>query len=80
MTSSRTTLVACAALVTIGSLIGSAQCSPASATDWSWLSNDNYVRCLQYVRGISHGDEAAYNRGRKACNRQYYPNKPGVDY
>jgi hypothetical protein len=80
MTRSRLSLFVAATALALGALAGSASTTPAHATDWSWLSNDNYVRCLQYVRGLSHGDDAAYNRGRKACNRQYYPNKPGVDY
>ena len=80
MTITRISLFAAALTVAIGALSGSAATSPAHATDWSWLSNDNYVRCLKYVRSLSHGDDAAYNRGRKTCNRQYYPNKPGVDY
>jgi len=80
MTTSRTALLACAAIVGIGALVGSATYSPASAGGLDWLSNDNYVRCLKYVSGLAHGDAAAYDRGRRACNRQYYPNKPGVDY
>jgi hypothetical protein len=74
MKTSRIALFAAAAVVAIGSLIGSAQYSPASALDLSWLSNDNYVRCLKYVSGLANGDAAAYDRGRKACNKQYYPN------
>ncbi len=76
MKTSRIALCAVAAVVAIGSLIGSAQYSPASAggLDLSWLSNDNYVRCLKYVSGLANGDAAAYDRGRKACNKQYYPN------
>jgi hypothetical protein len=37
------------------------------------------VRCLKYMRSLSHGDAAAYDRGRRACNRQYYPG-PGHDH
>jgi len=82
MKTSRIALFAFAAIVGIGALVGSAQYSPASAggLDLSWLSNDNYVRCLKYVSGLANGDEAAYDRGRRACNRQYFPNKPGVQY
>ena len=29
---------------------------------------------------LAHGDAAAYDRGRRACNRQYYPGHPGYDY
>ena len=80
MKTSRIALFAFAAAVTLGSLAGSAQVSPASALDLSWLSNDNYVRCLKYVSALAHGNEAAYDRGRRACNRQYYPGRPGYDY
>ena len=82
MTTSRIALFACAAIIGISTLVGSAGYSPASAggLDLSWLSNDNYVRCLKYVSGLANGDQAAYDRGRRACNRAYYPNKPGVDY
>jgi len=33
-----------------------ARSPPASALDLSWLSNDNYVRCLKYVSGLAHGN------------------------
>jgi hypothetical protein len=78
MKTSRIALFAVAAAVTLGSLAGSAH--PASALDLSWLSNDNYVRCLKYVSGLAHGDPAAYDRGRRTCNRTYYPGRPGYDY
>jgi hypothetical protein len=80
MATSRLSLLACTAVVAATTLFGSAHYSPASALDLSWVSNDNYVRCLKYVSGLAHGDPAAYDRGRRACNRQYYANKPGVDY
>ena len=80
MKTSRIALFAFATIVTLGSLASSAQISPASALDLSWLSNDNYVRCLKYVSALAHGNEAAYDRGRRACNRQYYPGRPGYDY
>ena len=65
----------------IGSLAGSAQLSPAAAGSLGldWLSNDNYVRCLKYMKSLAHGDAAAYDRGRRACNRQYFPG-PGHDH
>jgi hypothetical protein len=74
----RTTLLAFA---TVGTLAGSMQFSPATAggLGLDWLSNDNYVRCLKYVSALSQGDAAAYDRGRRACNRQYYPG-PGHDH
>jgi hypothetical protein len=80
MTISRITLFAAVTLVAIGALIGSARVSPASAGGLDWLSNDGYVRCLKYVSALAHGDDAAYDRGRRACNRQYYPNRPGTQY
>jgi hypothetical protein len=80
MKTSRIALVAFAAIVGASSLVGSAQYFPASALDLGWLDNDNYVRCLKYVSALAHGSEAAYDRGRRACNRQYFPNKPGVQY
>jgi hypothetical protein len=73
-------LSAIAALVAVTALAGSAQISPAAAGGLDWLGNDNYVRCLKYVSGLAHGDAAAYDRGRRACNRQYYPGHPGYDY
>lgn len=80
MTTSRIALFACVAIVAIGSLVGSAQVSPAAAGGLDWLGNDNYVRCLKYVSALANGSEAAYDRGRRACNRQYYPNTPGAQY
>jgi len=80
VTNSRIALFACATLVAIGSLIGSAHVSPAAADGLDWLSNDGYVRCLQYMSGLAHGDAAAFDGGRRICNKNYYPNKPGVQY
>ena len=80
MKSSRIALATCAALVAVVTLAGSALISPAAAGSLDWLGNDNYVRCLKYVSGLAHGDAAAYDRGRRACNRQYYPGHPGYDY
>ena len=71
---------AMAALVAVTTLVGSAQISPAAAGSLDWLGNDNYVRCLKYVSALAHGNAAAYDRGRRACNRQYYPGRPGYDY
>jgi hypothetical protein len=81
MTAMKTLILsACTALVAVAALAGSAQLSSASAGGLDWLGNDNYVRCLKYVSALSHGDNAAYDRGRRACNRQYYPGHPGYDY
>lgn len=74
------TFSAIAALVAVTTLVGSAQISPAAAGSLDWLGNDNYVRCLRYVSALAHGDAAAYDRGRRTCNRQYYPGRPGYDY
>ncbi|MCK1362113.1 hypothetical protein [Bradyrhizobium sp. 199] len=74
------TLLICSALVAVASLGGSAQLTHAAAGSLDWLGNDNYVRCLKYVSALSRGDAAAYDRGRRACNRQYYPGHPGYDY
>lgn len=71
---------AIAALVAVTTLVGSAHISPAAAGSLDWLGNDNYVRCLKYVSALAHGDAAAYDRGRRTCNRQYYPGHPGYDY
>lgn len=73
-------LSASVALVAVTALVGSAQISPAAAGSLDWLGNDNYVRCLKYVSALAHGDAAAYDRGRRTCNRQYYPGRPGYDY
>ena len=73
-------LSAIAALVAITTLAGSARLTPAAAGSLDWLGNDNYVRCLKYVSALAHGSAAAYDRGRRACNRQYYPGRPGYDY
>lgn len=73
-------LSAIVALVAITTLAGSARLTPAAAGSLDWLGNDNYVRCLKYVSALAHGNAAAYDRGRRACNRQYYPGRPGYDY
>jgi hypothetical protein len=75
---SRISLLAFAAILGLGTLAGSA---PASATDWSWLSNKPYTDCLKLFytgdflipanatpaqRAVKH------EQGRRYCNRQYY--------
>jgi hypothetical protein len=74
----RLALLTFAAAVGFGVLAAPA---PASATDWSWLSNKNYVSCLQlYASGnfqmpanLSPAQQAAYHeQGRRFCNRTYY--------
>ncbi|MDA9407810.1 MULTISPECIES: hypothetical protein [unclassified Bradyrhizobium] len=72
---SRITLLALAAAASLG------LAAPASATDWSWLSNKDYIACLQlYAYGnfqmppnLSPAQQAAYHeKGRQFCNRTYY--------
>ncbi len=74
------TLSISSAVIAIVALAGSVQLTPAAAGSLDWLRNEDYVRCLKYVSGLSRGDAAAYDRGRRACNRQYYPGRPGNDY
>jgi hypothetical protein len=80
MKSSRIAVFAFAAIVGLGALAGSAQYSPASATDWSWLSNKDYVACLQLFangdflmpKNATPAERAAkHEQGRHYCNRQY---------
>jgi hypothetical protein len=85
MKTSRIAHFAFAALVGIGSLVGSAQYSPVAAGSLDWLGNDNYVRCLKYMTALSKNhppgqQEAAYDRGRRHCNKIYYPNTPGAQH
>ena len=81
MKSSRIALVAFAVIVGLGTLAGSAQYSPASAGQWDWMSNKNYVSCLQlFASGnfqipanASPAQRAAlHEKGRHYCNRTYY--------
>ena len=55
--------------------------APASATDWSWLSNKNYIACLnlyaygnfQMPANLSPAQQAQYHeKGRRYCNRTFY--------
>lgn len=90
MKTSGIALFAFTAIVGNASLIGSAQYTPASAGNLDWLSNKQYVDCLKgmtFLAKWNNGQpstkaqkDAAYDRGRRYCNRQYYPGKPGVDY
>jgi hypothetical protein len=85
MKTSRMARFAFAALVGIGSLVGSAWYSPVAAGSLDWLGNDNYVRCLKYMSALSKNhppgqQEAAYDRGRRHCNKMYYPNTPGAQH
>jgi hypothetical protein len=90
MKTSRIALVAFAAIVGIGALAGSAHHSPAHAGGLDWLGNKKYVQCLQAMNFLAKynggrpqsaaGAEAAYDRGRRWCNKEHYPNRPGTQY
>ena len=78
MKSSRMSLLAFAATVGLGMLAGSA---PASATDWSWLSNKPYTDCLKLfysgdflmpANATPAQRAAKHEHGRRYCNRVYY--------
>lgn len=74
----RITAFAFAASIQIALLIGT---GPASAGQWDWLSNKDYVNCLKL---FASGDflvpanataaqrDALHEKGRRYCNRQYY--------
>jgi hypothetical protein len=83
--------IAFAAAVAIGTVIGSL--APANAGQFDWLSNKGYTDCLKMMSWAAEGGgiwggkkrygaerDAAYDRGRRKCNRQYYPNHKGYDY
>lgn len=69
-----------AAALILGTTLSAPSANRAEALDLSWLKNENYVRCLQYVSGLSQGDPVKYDRGRRTCNRTYFPNRPGTQY
>ena len=80
---SRIALFAAAAVVTIGALTGSSQ--PSAAGSLNFLSNPGYVNCLKNSSIVANNQPAAqrgamYDRLRRACNRGYFPNQPGVQY
>lgn len=79
-TMTKIALFASAALLATTLLAGTASVSPASAGSLDFLSNQNYMRCLQYFSIRAHGDAAAYDQGRRFCNRQYFPGRPGGQY
>ena len=77
MKSSRILLCTFAAIAGLGTLASPA---PASATDWSYLSNKNYIACLQLFAtdnflippNASPSQIAAkHEQGRLYCNKQY---------
>jgi hypothetical protein len=74
----RIALLAFAAILGLSTLAGSA---PASATDWSFLSNKPYMDCLKlfYTGDFLIPANATpaqraekHEQGRRYCNRQYY--------
>lgn len=58
---------------------------PSSALDLGWLSNTGYVNCLKNGRIVAMTYPPAQRAAiddklRRACNRGYFPNRPGVQY
>jgi hypothetical protein len=72
-----------AALIGASTLLGSAHYSPAAAAGHGldWLSNKQYVQCLQGTNFLAKWNNgrpqnqadaaAAQERGRHYCNKQY---------
>ena len=80
MTSSIRFLVT-AAIVAGAGLLASASTSPASAGQYDWLGNKDYISCLQLFytgdflmpANASPAERAAkHEAGRRYCNRQFY--------
>lgn len=78
MKTARIAVFVFAAAVGLSALVTSA---PAKATDWSWLSNKQYIDCLNlFANGdfltpanASPAERAAkHEQGRRYCNRQFY--------
>lgn len=76
MKSARIALFALATVISLTALSGS-----ASAGQYDWLANKDYVRCLALFangnfmmpRGLNAAQQAAYHeKGRRYCNRTYY--------
>ena len=76
MTSSRLALFVLAAAVAVGSLVGSAQLTPAAAwglgSNYSWMGNKKYMDCLRYV-GAFGADYPGRDKNIGACKREYLP-------
>ena len=76
MKSSRLALLAFAAVVGLGSLIGSAHLTPAAAgvfgPDYGWMGNKKYMDCLKYV-GAFGRDYPGRDNNIRACKREYLP-------
>jgi uncharacterized membrane protein YcgQ (UPF0703/DUF1980 family) len=80
---SRLALFAAATVVAIGALAGTTR--PSAALDLSWVSNTGYVNCLRNAHAVAMRyrpqERAAIDDTlRRACNRGYFPNRPGVQY
>ena len=64
-----------ATLVGLGSLLGSAHYSPASAgfgSQYGWMGNKPYMDCLKYV-GAFGADYPNRNKNIESCKRNYLP-------
>jgi hypothetical protein len=81
MKTSRLALFAFAAMLGIGSPVGSTQTSQAGGLGLDWLANKPYVECLKRARmladvsSIMRGPvyrEQSYDLGRRQCNQRYY--------
>lgn len=80
---SRITLLAAMAVVAISAWAGST--SSSAALDLGWVSNTGYMNCLRNGQAVAmryrpQERAAMEDRLRRACNRGYYPNRPGVQY
>ncbi|TYO64333.1 hypothetical protein FXV83_23570 [Bradyrhizobium hipponense] len=64
-----------AALIGFGSLLGSADYSPAAAgwgSQYAWMGNKPYMACLKYV-GAFGSDYPNRNRNIETCKQNYLP-------
>lgn len=80
---SRIALFAAAAIIAVSALAGSTR--PSAALDLGWVSNPGYVNCLQNGHKVAMSYPPAQRAAiddklRRACNRGYYPNRPGGQY
>ena len=81
MKTSSLALFAFAAILAIGSLVGSTQSSQAGGLGLDWLNNKPYVDCLKGINFLANWNngrpqtaaerDAAYERGRHYCNRKH---------
>jgi len=64
-----------AALIGLGSLLGTALSSPAAAgigSQYGWMGNKPYMDCLKYV-GAFGADYPNRNRNIETCKHNYLP-------